>query len=452
MYLKHVSQQLMYIAFPLMISSLSGMLMLFCNRSMLAHYSLEMHNASVEAVNLGWAINAGWTSLAGIIQVFVSQNFGAKNYQLIGRFTWQMIWLSFLSIFIFYPLAKWSPYYFFGYQESHEMQRIYLYWMLLFSPFTILYTTLSCFLVGQKKVKLLIYIDVFGNILNCLLCYFFVFGLSNYLKPLGIKGVILATNVSVSFQIAILLYIYFHPNNLKKFGTHWQLNFKLIYQCIRVGFPNALFGLLEFAGWSAFYIMMASLGDKHLTIVAIVQTIMLLVSFLGEGLAKSVSVLCGYSIGKGDIKSVYFYVHTGIIFMTIFAISLCLVLWFTKDLIGNWFLSTLSQEEQNLLYPALGFGLINVVIYKYFEGIRLIFSGALIAAADTFVLFIIGAFAMWFIMIIPIYHFVFLSKASVEMALIICSVSIFFAMSLCAWRFYLKKWQVNSSVFLNSKI
>lgn len=434
-------RQLTCIAVPLMICSLSGMLMLFFNRLLLANYSLEDHNAAVEATNLGWAFIAGWTSLVSVVQVFVSQHFGAKQYQDLGRFVWQMIWLSLFSSFFFIPAALWAPRIFFD--HSANIQQKYLYWMLLFGPLHVLYTALSCFFVGQQKVKLVIFVDVVGNVLNCSLCYLFVFG-TPYSAPLGAIGAIFSTNLSVIFQVILLGIIYLQPYNLLCCGTkYWQLDCSLIFQCMRIGFPNALFGMLEFAGWSAFYMMMASSSEKHLTITGIIQSVLILVSFLGEGLARAVCISCGCAIGKKDIKSIHHYVYGGMILMTFCAFCLAVALWIMQDSIAKWFLSSLDQQQYNHLYPILTFGLLNVVIYKLLEGIRLVFSNVLVAATDTFFLLITGALSIWALLVLPTYHFVLHLNGTVELALMICTGYMFVGMCVYGGRFYSNRWMKN---------
>jgi len=443
------AKRLLFIAGPLMLSSLSGMAMLFFSRMILACYSIEAHNAAVEATNLGWAFIAGWGSLASIVQVFIAQHYGAQNYSLLGRFAWQMIWLSLLSSLVFIPGAIWGPEFFFK-DAQCDMQRSYLFWMLICGPLHVLFAALSGFFVGQGKVKLIIIVDVVGNFLNCLICYLAVFGLATYLKPMGIIGAAIATNIALVIQVLMLAVVFFNSSNREEYGTkNWQFDYSLLSQCVRVGLPNSIFSVLEVSGWAIFYSMMASLGDKHLTIAGIVQNVLILFNFIGEGLSRSVSVLCGNAIGEGKVKDVFKYVHSGFLLMTFFALILGAGLFFSKEILAQHFLSTLSDVQQQAYYPALVFGLINVVIYKYLEGIRLVMGGALTAAADTFFLLIGGSFSIWLFMVIPIYQFVYVPGRSIEAALTVCSIYTLIAASLYAWRFYYRSWGKSVSLVLN---
>jgi MATE family multidrug resistance protein len=440
-------RQLWRIAFPLILSSLSGMAMLFVDRLVLARYALEAHNAAVEATNIGWAVLKGWSTLAGVAQIFVAQNYGAQKYDLLGRPAWQMIWLSLLSILFFLPAAHWGSFILFGTEDAQEMQRAYFFWMILFGPSHCLFAALSGFFIGQGKTFLTGVVVFLGNILNTILCYLLVFGWEGYIPSLGVNGAAIATNTAVMGQVIILSLIFFKRKNRQIFGTsQWQWDFSLFKQCFHVGLPNAIFGILEVAGWAVFYQMMSHLGEKHLTVAGIVQNVLILFNFFGEGLSRAVATLSGNAIGAKQPALVFQFVRSGFILMTFFAIGFALILWSMHAMIINCFLGSIPEAKQTLFYASLVFGLANAVIYKYLEGIRLIIGGALSAAADTLFLLIGGSCSIWLFMVLPIYGWVVTRGDSIEMALAICSLYTLLAAVLYAWRFYSRAWQKNSLV------
>lgn len=443
-------RQLWLIALPLIMSSLSSMAMLFVDRLVLARLTLEAHNAAVEATNLGWAFLAGWSSLASVTQIFVAQNNGAGQRHLLGHPVWQMIWLGLFSFIVFCPIAIWGPSIFFGKDESLEMQRSYFFWMLLFGPSHGFFTALCGFFIGQGKTAIMSVAVVAGNLINCFLCYLLVFGWEGVFPALGVMGAAIATNTAVIGQILILSCAFFKRANRDAFGTgHWKWNSKLLKQCIRVGLPSAFFSLLEVTGWALFYKMMASLGKNHLTVAGIVQNILILFNFFGEGLSRAVSTLSGNALGAKRVEVVFKIVRSGFILMSCFAVCFALLLWVLHQFIIDWFIDPAMSAEQAFLFSSLIFGLANAVIYKYLEGIRLVISGALNAAADTVFLLIGGTCSIWLFMVLPIYTFVVRQQGSIEMALGLCSLYTLLAASLYAWRFYSKAWQRNVSLVVN---
>lgn len=440
-------RQLWLVALPLIMSSLSGMAMLFVDRLVLARFTLEAHNAAVEATNLGWAFLAGWSSLASVTQIFVAQNNGAGQRHLLGQPVWQMIWLGLLSVFIFCPIALWGPTILFGADESFEMQRSYFFWMLLFGPSHGLFTALCGFFIGQGKTIITSVAVVAGNVINSILCYLFVFGWEGVFPSFGITGAAIATNTAVIGQVLILSFAFFKRSNRETFGTkNWKWNPALFKQCVQVGLPSACFSILEVAGWAIFYKMMASLGKNHLTVAGIIQNILILFNFFGDGVSRAVSTLSGNALGAKRSWIVFKLVRSGFILMTCFAVCFALLLWATHQLIIDWFLDPSLSSEQAILFSSLVFGLGNAVIYKYLEGIRLVISGALNAAADTLFLLIGGSSSIWLFMVLPIYTFVVRQQGSIEMALGLCSLYTLLAASLYIWRFYSRAWQKNASL------
>jgi multidrug resistance protein, MATE family len=446
---KSVIRQLWGMTFPLLLSSLSGMAMLFVDRLILAYYSLDAHNAAVESMNLGWAFLTGWIALANIAQIFVAQNFGAGQYRLLGQPVWQIIWLGVLSCFIFWPAAIWFPGIFFGPDPLYEMQRTYLFWMVIFGPAHVLFAGLAGFFIGQGKTFITSLTVLVGNVINTILCCVLVFGWDGYISSFGIQGSAISTNAAVLGQIIILGWAFLRQPNRELYGTKlWKWDPCLLGKCIKIGLPSAVFGILEVVGWVVFYQMMASLGEKHLTVAGIVQNILILFNFFGDGLSRAVAILSGNAIGANQPENVYKYVKAGFLLMSIFAVCLAIFLWATNEFIIDWFLRTAPDEKRMLFYPALVFGLANVVIYKYLEGIRLIMAGALTAAADTLFLLIGGTCSIWVFMVIPIYYFVKLQGASIEMALALCSLYTFLSASVYGWRFYSNAWQKNDSLVM----
>ncbi len=440
-------RQLWIIALPLIMSSLSGMAMLFVDRLVLARFTLEAHNAAVEATNLGWVFLVGWSSLASVTQIFVAQNNGAGQRHLLGHPVWQMIWLGLLSVLIFCPIALWGPTIFFGTDESFEMQRAYFFWMLLFGPSHGLFTALCGFFIGQGKTIITTVAVVIGNIINSILCYLFVFGWEGVFPAWGVTGAAIATNTAVIGQVLILSCAFFKRSNREAFGTsEWKWNPALLKKCIRVGLPSAFFSLLEVAGWAIFYKMMATLGKNHLTVAGIVQNILILFNFFGEGLSRAIATLAGNALGGKRPDVLFKLVRSGFILMTCFAVCFALLLWGMHQFIIDWFLDSATASEQALLVSSLIFGLGNAVIYKYFEGIRLVISGALNAAADTLFLLIGGSCSIWLFMVIPVYIVVVRQEGSIETALGICSLYTLLAAVLYTWRFYSRAWEKNASL------
>ncbi len=429
------------LAFPLMLSSLSGVAMVFIDRLILAHHSLESHNVSVEATNIGWAFVAAISTLAGITQVFVSQNAGAGSYKNIGKPVWQMIWLSIASFFVFFAISFKCPEWIFGVEESCATKREYFSYMICFAPLSGLFAALSGFYIGLKRPIFPTILVIGGNFLNAFLCYVLVFGVEGYIKSYGVVGAAIGTSMAVLVQVIFLFWGFLSQKNRILYGTdQWKINFTVLKKSFTVGFPNAFFNILEITGWALFYRMMAALSEEHLTVAGIVQNILILSFFFNEGMSRAIVAQTGHAIGAQKFDDINKILKAGFLSVTIFILLLAGTLFFTYDTLISLFLKNISEEQSGVIYSALVFGCINAVIYKYFEGIRMIVAGALIAAADSVFLLTAGIACVWLGMVAPIYLFVYRTGGSIEKALALCSCYTLIAATIYLWRFYSKAW------------
>ena len=101
-------RELWAISFPLMLSMMSGSLMIFLDRLLLARFSIDALNACVNATVIAAAWQFAFLTTAAIAEVFVGQYNGAGQHQKIGEPVWQMIWFSLLTGLLFIPLGLFS--------------------------------------------------------------------------------------------------------------------------------------------------------------------------------------------------------------------------------------------------------------------------------------------------------------------------------------------------------
>ena len=295
------------ISFPLMISFLSQMTMLFVDRLFLSKYSAPALAAAASAGTLSWSFNLGWVTLAAMAEVFVAQSNGAKNYREIGRAPWQMIWVALFSILFFTPLAFQGAEAFYGGSgKVYELQ--YFRYLMLMSPFSVLLSALTAFFVGQGKTRIIQFLSILGNGINIGLDALFIFRFG-----WGVKGAAIATGTGVAVQAAILLYLFLRKSNRLEFGTNrYHLDIPLLKKILRVGLPPALLCSMEIGGWAFFYHMMDKISPTHLFVCSVCQSILLLFIFFGLGLEKGAAAVTGNLIGAGKYHEVKNVLKSGL--------------------------------------------------------------------------------------------------------------------------------------------
>lgn len=424
------------LSFPLMLSSFSVVLMVFVDRLLLAHYSTEAMNAAVNATTLGWAFIGGWMSLASIAEVFVAQYNGAERLSKLGEPVWQMIWLSLASLVFFFPMAAWGSAFIYG--REHLLEGEYFRWMLYFGPGFTLYAALSAYFIGQGKTRLVTGLALLTNLVNALLDIILIFGVEGWIPSLGVKGAAIATSSSALFQTIILGIIFLNRNNRQKSGTaDFSFKWKPFLDCIRIGLPSAIFVVIEILGWAAYYWMMTSVGERYITIVGICQSVVILFYFFGEGIGKAAMTLCGNYIGAQRSNIVSSVISSGIRLHFVFFLLIMAFFFLCTDLIINQFLPRGSEN----LYDSLITSLYLIQFYLLFEGLRVLFAGALTAAGDTTFLLIIGSLSVWILQVLPVYLIVVKWGAPVEASSMICVFYSFLACLIYYWRFKQDRWK-----------
>lgn len=434
-------RELLAIALPLMISSLSVMLMFFVDRLLLAHYSTEAMNAAVNATTYGWAFIGTWMVMAGISEVFVAQYNGAGIHAKIGEPVWQMIWLSIASFLFFIPAAYWLGNLTYGDHPDFAISKEYLKWMMLFGPSFPLYSALCGFFVGRGKTALVTLLALAANIVNIVLDWILIFGWKDWIPSLGPTGAAIATSSSSVFQCLILFIIFLKPTYQQKFGTgRFLFQLKPFWQCIKIGFPAALFVGLEILGFAIYYSMMTKVGEVYITVAGICQSIVMLFWFFGEGVSKAATTVAGNLIGGKKSDLIGNVLKAGVkMHMLFFLVTLVLYYFFADNLAHQFLPQGFAGDDD--IFRILLLSLLCMVFYILFEGIRLLYLGLLTAAGDTKFLAAAGSFTVWVLFLLPIYMFVYLGNAPVIVAPLLCIAYAFFASAIYAVRFYSGKWQ-----------
>lgn len=436
-------KELWAISFPLMVSALAVLLMVFIDRLFLAFYSIGTFNACVKASNAAWVLIGGLGMITAMSEVFVAQYNGAGLYHKIGAAVWQMIWLALFSFLIFLPLALWLAPFIFSTGPYVHMEKTYFFYVMIFGPAYPLLTALTGFFVGQGKTKLIISIAVLGNVINFFLDWILIFGIKGLVPEMGIKGAAIATSVGSFIQSAILAYIFMKKSNQKTFGTNkMAFQFPLFKECFRIGFPQGLFYSLEILGWAVFLFMMASLGERFITISAFCQTVILLLSFFFDGLSRGVTAIAGNLIGEKKQNLISKLLKSSLKLQVLFSFFTATFLIFKPELLLNLTASFSSSSEMPIVFDAaLKACLFCVFFFLFLEGTRWVFSGILTAAGDTWFLLVSGSLSVWIFLLLPIYLIVVKYQQAVQVAWMITVFYSFFLCVIYFMRFRTGKWK-----------
>ncbi len=452
-------KELWKISFPLMISFLSLFTMVFVDRIFLSFYSTDALKAATSSGTFSWSLILGFSTLAGLCEVFVAQYNGAKQYKMLGEPVWQMIWLSLLSTLFFLPLGLFAAKSLYGEFSKTNFDYQYFRYTMFLSPLPVLLAALTGFFVGQGKTSIIKWLGLIGNIVNAILDPILIFGIKGVIPSLGILGTSIATVAGIGVQVIILICLFFQKKNQEEYGTNkWRFKLDTFIACLKVGMPPAVFVFVELFGWSIFYRMMAQISGEHILVSSICQSILLLFIFFGLGIEKGAAVVAGNLIGASKQELIPKILQSGIKLLIVFSSVVFFFLVIYPDFLINLFLnnpnsfesgvstSMLSSEQLKSLIYDIKVGLCFIFVYMVIEDVRWLINGILTAAGDTMFLMIAGAGSVWLFLLLPTYLFVYLPKADIKVAFFIWVVYSFISVALFYMRFKQGKWKERSLV------
>ncbi|MBX9703200.1 MAG: polysaccharide biosynthesis C-terminal domain-containing protein, partial [Silvanigrellaceae bacterium] len=261
---------LLLISLPLMLSSLSGSLMLLCDRLFLAHYSITSLNSIVVISSIILMLQIGTNVIASIADVFVGQLNGAEKKLELSQPTWQMIWFSLSTSILFLPLSFFAEHFFPIGLDSHHDEVFYTKLLIAVSPLAPLSVALSGFFIGRKQTIIPLLSTLIGNFTNIILNYLLIFGVEKLKIPaMGIQGAAIATAIAQGMALAVLMLIFFSKENRFQYQTLYaKFNPVLLLKMLRIGYPNAVAQVMIAAAWSCFFILISKLGEASITLAS----------------------------------------------------------------------------------------------------------------------------------------------------------------------------------------
>ena len=438
------SREILHIAFPLMLASLSANFMLFCDRLILAHYTLEAMNAVAIATMTISVFQFGLIAIASIAEVFVGQYNGAGMRRKMAEPVWQMIWFALGSAIIFIPLALFSgpliiP-------EHYQALGLPFYQPLVAAtPLVGLSAAISAFFIGRGKTRIVMYSTVAANVINLGLDIILIFGIPHLISPMGTLGAAVASVLAQLVQVIILLFLFLNEKNRKKYGTrHYYLNPSVLWNCLRVGAPNAIGHMVDIGAWAVLIDIMARVSNLHVTVTSIGTSVYILFAFITDGLWKSVTTLSANFFGAQNWRMVRKVCFSATKLLVILMLLLAIPLLMYPELLIKAFLgSAANVPDLATLQKTLRVALIGLWLFFVADGISWIFAGVLTAAGDTVFVMVISSLSVWIFAVLPIYIWIVRPNppGSAELIFFIITAYSIVNAVLFYWRYQQETWR-----------
>ncbi|MCM8772113.1 MAG: MATE family efflux transporter [Candidatus Omnitrophica bacterium] len=441
---KKYLKELIKISFPLIISSSIWTVQHFVDRMFISWYSVKSLAAVLPASFLNLTTTSIFIGTTAFVSTFVSQYYGAKTYEKIGKIVWQGIYFGIIGgifhIFLFYL----SPYIFEIFKHESEVlnYEVTYFQILCLGSFPVIASnSLSSFFSGRGRTVPILIISIIQTILNLVFDYLLIFG--KWIFPeMGIKGAGIATVLSQYISLFIYFLLFFLNKKNEIYGVKdFKFDSYLFKNLIRFGVPNGIFFFIDISVWSIFLLIIGKMGVISLSSTNIAFNINTVAFMPMLGIGTGVSVLVGQYIGKGKQEISEKITYMGFLITFIYMVLVALSYVIFPDFYINFFKPKIFPENflemRNLTRVLLKF----VAFYSVFDTCNVIFISALKGAGDTKFIMKVFLFNSIFIFLLPLYLLTFFFSSNIFIAWILASVYVIFDGLIFFFRFFKGKWK-----------
>lgn len=388
-------KDVLQIAIPLVISTMSYTVMQFCDRLFLTwHNELDIA-AVVPAGVLSWTVMSLPLGVTMYATTFVAQYFGAGANNRIGSVIWQTIWIGLMTMPFFVFTGWFGESMFAAFKHSDELiwRESSYFWILSFgSAGSVINAGLGAFWTGRGDTMTVMYVNVFGSMLNVLLDYPMIFGmtlpLGFSLAERGIAGAALATSFSIWATTAIFMLLFLQNKYRQEFDTlnccSWD--WSILKRILRYGLPNGFQYFIEGGAITVFVLIIAQISDRASAATALAFSVNMIVFVPVIGLSFAITTLVGQQIGEGNpelaSRATWTGLWIGLLYSALFAVLYVAV---PEMFLG---LHSAGSEKFESTSELATYLLAFVGFYCLFDTVQIIFVAAIKGAGDT--LFVVG--------------------------------------------------------------
>ena len=383
-------REVLAIALPLVISTMSFSVMHFCDRMFLAWYDTGAMAAAAMAGALNWTVFSFPMGIAGYANTFVAQYHGAGRPEQIGAAVWQAARIALFAAPLFIVAAIFSPqlFQFFGHETQLLWNEVLYFRTLAFASCAIvLGAAFSSFFIGRGQTRIVMAVDMLAAAMNVVLDIIWIFGFFGF-PEMGIEGAAWATVVSQWFKVVAYLWLMYRGENPKRFRLYagQRFNLQILKRLLYYGGPNGLQFVIEGAAFTITLLLIGSLGETEAAASAVALSVNMVAFVPMVGVGIAISTLVGQQIGRGHpalaARATWTGLGIALAYTTIFGAMYLLI---PNALISPHAVRSENFDEVRELAVVL---LRFVAAFCLFDAVQLIFVNAIKGAGDT--MFVLG--------------------------------------------------------------
>ncbi len=393
---KREARRTLTIGLPVMGAQLLQVSMMFVDTVMAGRYGSEDLAAVAVGSSLFFPVFVFFAGTLMSLSPIISQLFGAKNFEDIGKNVRQAIWLGLLlSLPAMLLLRNATPLLIqIGIEpELTEIAAGYLNAISWGIPAAFFYSIFRYFCEALGDTKPPLFVALIGLGFNIFFNYALIYGRFGF-PELGAVGTGWASAI-VFWAMFLSMFIYvFFKKNYQRFELFSQLRLpekRYVGEIVRIGIPIGISATMEVSMFAATALLIGTLGAEIIAAHQIVINIASITFMIAFGLGTAITVRVGHSIGQNSPRTARFAGFTGIgLTAAMMLIPAMCFLLFPETLIGIY--------TNDISVIELGVPLIFMAaIFQLSDGLQVAGSGALRGLKDTKIPMFANLVAYWII-------------------------------------------------------
>lgn len=389
------AKPLLRLAGPLMINNLAVAGMQFADAVMAG----QLGARELAAVAVGgsfWFL--GFVLCLGILMAIspiVSRHYGAKNYDLIGRYTRQGIYLALIMGILLTLLGQYASEPLmekFGIDsEFRELTVGYTRAITFGAPGILIFLALRFTTEGIGRTRPIMYASLFALICNVFLNYVLMFG--HFGAPaMGAVGCGYASAITM-WLLMLVLAIYMvassHYRPFHIFTKMAPLRLAVFKEIIYLGVPISVTITAEAGLFSAVAILMGTRGSEITAAHQIAINFSSTLFMIPLALSSATTIKVGQLLGSGNLHQARVSGGIGIILCAAFMTCSAIFLLVFRDAVVGLYTSDPAVK------PIAISLLLMAAIFQIADGVQIGAAGALRGYKDTGIPMVINIFSFW---------------------------------------------------------
>lgn len=422
---KAVSNQVIKLALPVIVSNLSRVLMSVVDVAMVG----RLGTAALAATGMGAMLFWGALSLVlGIrtsTQTIASRRLGQKKFEECGTAMHNGILLAAI-----YSLPVSAVVYYFSeeiihffIEDSTAAALCITYFKIVFIGlfFSSLSFVFQGFFTGIEKTRIHMTVSVTSNIINVYLNAGLIYGTNSVLNffdgypaiswignlwawvdfpAMGVEGAAIATLIASAWLIAHYCFYLFSEEQKKKYKTlSLTINKTMMFRQIRLALPQGSQEMAVAIGWSMYYKIMGMIGLVELATTELVFTIMHASFMPAIGVGQAGATLVGKFMGERRFDKAETSIYESIRWAEIIMGSVGILFF----LFPKVFLSIFTDDPNVIHYGTFGLRVLGLI--QFVDAVAMTLWFTLSGAGNTFFPAVVESSLIWFFLLPSSYLF-----------------------------------------------